>query len=91
MASDKTDVIPSAASWTAMARELGMSKRQGQVAMCLMKGFGDKQIAQELKLSVPTVRTHMGRLFAKLGVGDRVELIVMLMNRYCADYCPCRQ
>ncbi len=38
-------------------------------------GYGDQQIAREQEISVPTARTHFGRLFGRLDVQDRCELI----------------
>jgi len=90
MAISKNKML-SAAAWKQLAQGLGMSPRQKQIARCLFTGLGDKQIAQELGVSVPTVRTHLSRLFAKLDVGDRVELILHLMNQYCTNYCTLRQ
>ena len=52
--------------------------------------MSDKQISQQLGMSVATVRTHMSRLFAKFDVKDRIELILLMMNRYCKGYCPYR-
>jgi hypothetical protein len=42
----------------------------------ILENKGDKQIAAELGLSRATVRTYVGRLFVRLGVGDRVALVV---------------
>ena len=38
------------------------------------RGLGNKEIAQELGLSVTTVRSHLTRLYEKIGVVSRVEL-----------------
>ncbi|MHC4983052.1 MAG: response regulator transcription factor [Planctomycetota bacterium] len=83
--------LVTAGAWSEMADGLGMSPRQNQIARCLFRGLGDKQIAQELGVAVPTIRTHISRLFTKLDVADRVELILFLMQQYCGNYCPHRQ
>jgi DNA-binding NarL/FixJ family response regulator len=62
--------------WTELQRTLGLSRRQSQIVEQLLCGRSDKQIARELEVSVPTVRTHLGRLFMRFGVADRCELIV---------------
>jgi len=56
--------------WTDLHHSLGLSRRQAQIVERLLCGRSDKQIA------VPTVRTHLGRLFMRFGVADRCELIL---------------
>jgi len=62
--------------WTRLVRDLTLSPRQAEVIEHLLRGESDKQIARALEISVPTVRTHMGRLFHKFGLNDRVELVL---------------
>jgi len=71
----------SSQEWAQLTRELGLTPRQTEIVRHLLLGKSDKQIARELKISVPTVRTHMGRLFHKLGLSDRVELILHIFAR----------
>ncbi|MGH3972713.1 MAG: LuxR C-terminal-related transcriptional regulator [Pseudonocardiaceae bacterium] len=47
--------------------------RERAVLMCLVQGQGKTEIADELGLSVNTVRTHTNKIFAKLGVHSRLE------------------
>ncbi len=62
--------------WVSVKEELGLSPRQAQIIRCLLQAKGDKQIAGEIGISVPTVRTYLDRLFHKLDVNDRVELLL---------------
>lgn len=39
------------------------------------------EIRRELYLSEPTVKTHVGRILMKLGVRDRVQLVVLAYER----------
>jgi DNA-binding NarL/FixJ family response regulator len=59
-----------------LAKEKKLSPRQKQIVSLLFKGCSDKQIAHQLDICVPTVRTHMSRLFAKVGASDRSELLI---------------
>jgi len=68
--------IFSETEWEELLSELSLSPRQAQVVKCLLSGYSDKQIAFELRLSKATVRTHMERLFGRLGVQDRTELVL---------------
>ncbi len=51
-----------------------LTLREGEVVHLVGKGLSNKKIAQQLGLSVPTVRTHLTRLYEKLGAESRVEL-----------------
>ena len=67
--------------WISVRETLGLSPRQAQVVKALLRAKGDKQIARDIGISVPTVRTHLDRLFQKLDVEDRMELVVHVFGR----------
>jgi DNA-binding CsgD family transcriptional regulator len=52
----------------------GLSPRERDVARCVCRGLSDKEIARELGISLPSVRTYLRRLFDKLGVHRRAGL-----------------
>ena len=88
-ASDVSDEAESAASPTATGaaaagqgkwRRLGLTAREAQVCDALLGGGADKAIAEELGISFWTVRTHIQRVFAKLGVLNRRELMVRYLT-----------
>lgn len=78
--------------WAELKQDLALSPRQGDVVEQLLLGHSDKQIARELQMSVPTVRTHLCRLFSRFNVEDRCELIVHIYSCFrekCQTYgCP---
>jgi DNA-binding CsgD family transcriptional regulator len=51
-----------------------LSPREREVALAVLRGLTDKQIARELGLSVSSVRTYLGRLFEKTGASRRAGL-----------------
>ena len=55
-------------------QELELTEREEQIARLVASGLSDKEIAQRLSISFTTVRTHIKRAFAKLGVDNRVKL-----------------
>ena len=51
-----------------------LSPRELEVAMLLMQGLRQEDIAKRLSLSAKTVNTHKTRLFEKLGIRDSIAL-----------------
>ncbi|MFZ5634950.1 MAG: response regulator [Pseudomonadota bacterium] len=51
-----------------------LSPRELEVAMLLVQGLRQEEIAKRLSLSSKTVNTHKSRLFEKLGVQDSIAL-----------------
>jgi DNA-binding CsgD family transcriptional regulator len=58
-----------------------LSKRELQVVRCLAEGLSNRQIAERLKLSQHTVKNHLFRVFDKLGVSSRIELLFMTLTQ----------
>jgi len=55
---------------------LGISPRELEVLEQLAAGLSNKQIADKLNVSPHTVKTHVARLFEKLGARRRTEAIL---------------
>ncbi len=51
-----------------------LTPREVEIARLVGKGLGNKEIAQELGLSVATIRSHLTRVYEKIGAVSRVEL-----------------
>ena len=51
-----------------------LSPRELEVAMLLVQGMRQEEIAKRLSLSAKTVNTHKSRLFEKLGIQDSMAL-----------------
>lgn len=66
--------------WDELAENLKLSPRQSQIVGYILNGKSDRQIALELHIAVPTVRTHMTRMFHKFDVNDRVELLLCVFQ-----------
>lgn len=54
-----------------------VTARELEVAMLVVSGASNRDIADSLHVSVRTVEVHLGRVFAKLEVRTRVELTVL--------------
>lgn len=55
--------------------QYGISERQIQIIALLKVGLLRKEICTRLNVSMNTLKTHMGRLFEKCGVGNKTELL----------------
>lgn len=59
------------------ARDLSViTRREREVLTLVGKGMSNSEIAEDLHLTVGTVKTHMSRLLAKLRARDRAQLVV---------------
>ncbi len=58
-----------------------LSEREMQVLKIAARGKGNREIADELFLSVRTVEAHLGNVFNKLGVGSRTEAVIYALKR----------
>jgi DNA-binding NarL/FixJ family response regulator len=65
-----------AATWAKVVPLLELSPQQTRIVELLLQGMGYKQIAAAMDRGVPTIRTQLNRMFHRLGVEDRVELIL---------------
>ncbi|MBI9109272.1 MAG: helix-turn-helix transcriptional regulator [Spirochaetales bacterium] len=65
----------------ATCRELGLSKRESEVALLLSQGRSYKEISAELYISMSTTQTHVGRIYSKLGINNKTELSNLLNYR----------
>jgi DNA-binding NarL/FixJ family response regulator len=59
------------------ARDLdGVTQRELEVLTLIGRGMSNSEIAEHLHLTVGTVKTHIGRLLAKLHARDRAQLVI---------------
>lgn len=54
-----------------------LSEREQQVTRAVCRGLTNRAIAEELSISERTVKQHLTASFAKLGVKDRMQLLLL--------------
>ncbi|MEU4241464.1 response regulator transcription factor [Actinoplanes sp. NPDC026619] len=54
-----------------------MTAREREVLVMVARGLSNEEVANDLHLSMGTVKTYVGRLLAKLGARDRAQLVMI--------------
>ena len=70
--------------WQAVTCSLGLSPRELQLVRGVFEDCTDFSIASGLGISSHTVHTHFERLHQKLGVANRAQLILRVMDEFLA-------
>jgi len=69
----------------AAARLDALTDREREVALALARGLSNADIAGELYMSVPTVKTHVSRILTKLDAANRVQAAIVVHDAGLAD------
>lgn len=55
----------------------GLTSREGEVLDAMRDGFSNAQIAERLRITVPTVKTHVSSVLSKLGARSRSHAVAI--------------
>jgi len=58
----------------------GITGREWEVARLVARGLANQEVGETLFMSVATVKTHLGRLYHKLQVTNRVQLAIRVLE-----------
>jgi len=84
LAIDALASAPSVRAFSADGLNL-LSKREMEVVQSLVQGLTNREIADSMGLSQHTVKNYLFRIFDKLGVSSRVELLFMALSQNNAE------
>lgn len=76
-AAKETIVLRNASDW-------GLSQAEADVAIFVVKGFSNAEIADMRGCAVATVKSQLGRIYHKSGLGSRYQLISFVTDEVCA-------
>ena len=62
------------------AESTRLSDREHEVLLLLADGLGASAIGEKLYLSESTAKSHIARIYQKLGVGNRAQALVTAMR-----------
>ncbi|RDB42052.1 DNA-binding response regulator [Halomonas sp. DQ26W] len=58
-----------------------LTERERTVAVAVAEGRTNKEVARELDITERTVKAHLGAIFRKLGIRDRMQLVLRLSQQ----------
>ena len=61
-----------------LVTRLGLSTREAEITQRVFDNFGEAAIARDLELAPSTVHTYVRRLYRKLDVNSRGELLILV-------------
>jgi DNA-binding NarL/FixJ family response regulator len=67
-------------TWRRVAEDLALSPQQERIVELILRGKQDREIATELALTVPTVRTYLTRTYRRVDVPDRMHLVLRIFS-----------
>lgn len=65
---------------TQNAASISLTERESEILSFLSQGYANKEIADKMNITVPTVRTHLRHIYEKLHVRSRTEALVKYLK-----------
>lgn len=84
----ESSTVPSAASLqiqegsaaAAPSRTFGLTRREMEVVAAIMSGYSNREISEKFSISEGTVKHHVTNIFDKLGIYNRLELVLFAIH-----------
>ncbi len=68
--------------WYVLVKRLGLSRREAEIVRLVFDDLSEPEIARRLDLAPSTIHTYLGRLYRKLGVKSRGELMTFVFFEF---------
>ena len=68
--------------WYVLVKRLGLSRREAEIVRLVFDDLSKAEIARRLGLAPSTIHTYLGRLYRKLGVRSRGELMTFVFFEF---------
>lgn len=62
-----------------------LSNREMEILQLLVKGYTNKEISEQLFLSIKTIESHRSKIYAKLGISSRSDLVSYAIEHKLMD------
>jgi two-component system, NarL family, nitrate/nitrite response regulator NarL len=66
-------------------RSYNLTPRELDIISAIVDGYTNKDIADKFKIAEQTVKHHLGNIFDKLGVSNRLELALFAVNHHLVE------
>jgi len=67
--------------WHWFAKCFGLTNRELEVLRLMCQGWDNRQIAQGLNIKYNTARAHLGNIYKRIGVHNKVGVMFALLER----------
>jgi DNA-binding NarL/FixJ family response regulator len=74
-------LVPAADPAGSDPRLASLTEREREILVAIGLGWTNREIAERLVLSESTVKTHVGKVLAKIGARDRVQAVIFAYDR----------
>lgn len=71
-------------AWSEIAKHLAITTREIQIIQGVFDNLTQAAIAQRLNITEHTAHTHLNRLFKKINISTRTELVLRVMEQLIA-------
>ncbi|MBE0535434.1 MAG: response regulator transcription factor [Phycisphaerae bacterium] len=66
--------------WMFLKKRYHLTSRETQVAILICRGFSNEEIAEALRISQSTVKTHLKNLYRRVRVDSRILLLLQFIE-----------
>ncbi|HSQ28855.1 MAG TPA: helix-turn-helix transcriptional regulator, partial [Gemmatimonadaceae bacterium] len=78
--SERERDVLSTGEWQVIDSELGLTTREREIVELVLADLKESAMGAELGISPHTVHTHLERVYRKVGVRGRVQLVVRVLG-----------